>query len=120
MPGVGSRTRGNRAFAGIVAAAGIGQENSFAGDFRRVIKDLVHRLKTEIRHANRIGVRIAERDAQLRATLQHPALFAGEFSFIAFDDLLHAEHSAADERGYTLIRSFKTLIGVNPRKSAAY
>ena len=65
------------------------QENSLARNFRDVIEEFVHRLKAEIRHADRIDIRVAERDAQFRAALQHPALFAGELSFVAFDDFLH-------------------------------
>ncbi len=43
-----------------------------------VIEQLVHRLKSEIRHPDFIDIRIAQRHAQLRAALDRPALFGGE------------------------------------------
>ena len=66
----------------------IGQKRALARNFRNPVEDFIHRLKAQVCHANRVNIRIAERDAQLRAALQHPALFAGEFLAIAFDDLL--------------------------------
>src|SRR2546423_9589800 len=45
------------------------EKDSLARNFRKVVEDFIHRLKAEIRHADRVGVWIAKRDAQLRASL---------------------------------------------------
>src|SRR2546421_3699122 len=87
--GQGSST--NRAFADAYAPAAVRQKNSFARNFRDVVEEFIHRLKAKIRHPDRIDIGITKRDAQLRATLQHPAVFRGELSFIAFDNSLHRE-----------------------------
>src|SRR5438270_808969 len=81
----------NRALADADAPAAVRQKNSFARNFRDVVKEFIHRLKAKVRHPDRIDVGITKRDAQLRATLQHPAVFGGELSFIAFDNSLHRE-----------------------------
>src|SRR5438876_11820582 len=57
------------------------QENSLARNLWNVIEDLIHRLKAKVRHADCVNVRITKRDAQLRAALQHPAVFRGELAF---------------------------------------
>src|SRR5205807_9940749 len=64
----GSLTRGalpdGRASDTIAAFAAntIGKESALARDFRNVVKDFIHRLKAEVRHADRVNVRIAKRD----------------------------------------------------------
>ena len=45
----------------------VGQEDTLAGDPRNGVEKLVHRVKPEIRHPDRVGVRIAQRDAQVCA-----------------------------------------------------
>src|SRR5438874_3259281 len=94
--------RTNRALADLDAPGTVRQEHSFARNFRDVVEEFIHRLKAKIRHPDRIDVGITKRDAQLRATLQHPAVFGGELSFIAFDNSLHREiwpQMNADRRG---------------------
>src|SRR2546423_7117305 len=87
--GQGSST--NRAFADLDAPATVRQKNSFARNFRDVVEEFIHRLKAKIRHPDGIDVGITKRDAQMRATLQRPAVFGGEFALIAFDNSLHRE-----------------------------
>src|SRR5256714_6844266 len=91
---IGQGPSTNRAFADAYAPATVRQENSFARNFRDVVEEFIHRLKAKIRHPDRIDIGITKRDAQLRATLQNPAIFRGELSFIAFDDFLHLKRNS--------------------------
>src|SRR5215510_3054145 len=88
-PTVREGARRNYALAHARATAPVRQEHPFAGNPRNVVEDFIHCLKAEVRHPNRVGVGIAKRDAQLSATLEHPAIFAGELSFVAVDNVSH-------------------------------
>src|SRR5205807_9611772 len=83
----------------------IRQKNSLARNFRDVVEEFIHRLKAKIRHPDRIDVGITKRDAQLRAALQHPAVFRGELSFIAFDN---SSHQGSGDRSRESGKSFLT------------
>src|SRR5437660_3168344 len=93
---IGEGPSTNRALADAYAPAAVRQKNSFARNFRDVVEEFIHRLKAKIRHPDGIDVGITKRDAQMRATLQHPAVFRGELSFITFDDSFHQLRFATD------------------------
>src|SRR5205807_3971456 len=68
------------------------------------IKDLVHRLEAEIRHADGVKVGIAKRDPEGRSTLHYPALFAGKFLSIAFGDFHGSRCRVSGDSAWKILR----------------
>ena len=79
--------KGTLAYARV--SARIRQENSLTRNIRNAIEEFVHRLKAKVGHTDRVDVGIAERDAQVCATLHDPADFTGQFPLVAFDNSFH-------------------------------